>query len=559
MGAWVMKRHPVGCFLGGWLLLGVSQAGGATETTPSLQGFSGLWNTPNAWVTPEGAADLAFNDQADARWRRKVVWDDEYLIAFGLFQGLEGGLRLSTYGKRAKPPSVDFRDLSNHIKYQLPFLPDWMPRLALGAQDVGGKATHYRSSYAVATEDLGPLRLSLGRGTGPDRMKGVFGGGELQVTSWLQIVADRDTVDNNLGLKLLTPRGTLPASLVAGGYLKSTLNGRAGHFDGGLFLRVPLGGRPPSCVAACAPCSARPSGPPLASPPGVESSSLLLPALPPPSPASPQPEVSSALAALTRRLEGLGLEILHVGTRGTTLVVAYENHRFNHNELDALGLVLGTALRAAPGGFDTFLVIAKKRSMSVLEVAGPVEAFRAWFQSPGDPAPGILKDLIQIRSDPGLGDPAGVQWAGPLVNPSLLHTSLILSPSLVTHVGTEFGVFDYRLGLAPETLTGLWPGAALNVAWTVPRYDSVNFRPRHVFATSDDRPGLSRAMLSQAVPLAPGLVTQVTGGIYDGLTNGFISETIWSPGSGTHQFWVEAGRFTGDGEPPREVRLGAYR
>lgn len=56
------------------------------------------------------------------------------------------------------------------------------------------------------------------------------------------------------------------------------------------------------------------------------------------------------LDSLARALRATGLDRVRVGMLGNQLVVEYENHRYLHNEADALGVVLGLAAEAAPAG-----------------------------------------------------------------------------------------------------------------------------------------------------------------------------------------------------------------
>ena len=72
-------------------------------------------------------------------------------------------------------------------------------------QDVGGGDKHLQTKYLVASEEFWRLRLSLGAGTGPDRMKGVFGGAEFRAFDWLYLIGENDTKETNVGGRLVTP------------------------------------------------------------------------------------------------------------------------------------------------------------------------------------------------------------------------------------------------------------------------------------------------------------------------------------------------------------------
>jgi hypothetical protein len=63
---------------------------------------------------------------------------------------------------------------------------------------------------------------------------------------------------------------------------------------------------------------------------------------------------------------------------GLTVVVEYENRRYNRDELDALGLVLGLAALHTPPAVTHMRVIVHEVNIPVLEVSTSVEAFVAF-------------------------------------------------------------------------------------------------------------------------------------------------------------------------------------
>jgi hypothetical protein len=118
-----------------------------------------------------------------------------------------------------------------------------------------------------------------------------------------------------------------------------------------------------------------------------------------------------------------------------------------------------------------------------------------------------------------------------------------LYPGLVTYVGTEWAAFDYLLSLKTEVQFPLWYGAVLNARWDIPLSWSDNFEEGMPWSRQKEDSELERLMLHQAFKLAPGLITQFSGGLYKRDYGGVLNKTIWSPGNGRHRFKFIAGYF----------------
>ena len=529
----------------------------SSQGSTSLQGYTGLLNTPNALVAPEGTVDLNFDNQVANQWRQEQTFGSDYMVNLGLFPMLEGSLRLY----EIRTPARYQNDFSAGFKLQVPFLPEWLPKLAFGVQDFGGAAgSHFfRTRYAVMTQAIGPVLLSLGAGNGPSRMKGVFGGAEWTLTPWIQLVAEHDTTDRNLGTRIRTPEGFLPHGMTLAFTGKYSLDYQPHHANVGISLRVPLATpsrpRPAGPAEREAPREGRPQAtfdlPPTRN----------MPQAPPVQGAGTEaaaPDIAPFLAALARNLVALGFENVRTGSRGRTLVVEYENNRFNRNEMDGLGLIMGTTLAKAPPCFDRFLISLRKQNLRILDVEGPVEAIRAFFTSQAPPTETAFQALAIRRAD-AFGSPEGVTWSEAPSNTGWLHTRLIVAPGLRTVVGSEIGAFDYRLSLVPDLQTSLWRGAILNYRWDIPVAWTRNYSDRGAFGALGTSYILQRAWLSQAIPLSGGLISQVGFGYYDGEQKGAMGDLMWSPGTGHHRFWLKVAEFQKPNEEDRRVALAAYR
>jgi hypothetical protein len=162
----------------------------------SLQTFSGILNTPNAFVLAEGTFHGLYTNQKESIWRGRGSYQDNYLFMVGLFNFLEIG------GQLFEAPKIG-RDLSGSVKMtSAPLTSDYplFPVLGAGIQDVGGGATYLQTKYLVLSEDVWRLRLSVGYGFGPDRMDGTFGGVEFKAHDWVYLLGEYDTKDWNAGL-----------------------------------------------------------------------------------------------------------------------------------------------------------------------------------------------------------------------------------------------------------------------------------------------------------------------------------------------------------------------
>lgn len=504
----------------------------------SLQGFTGVLNTPNAHVTDEGWFYGLYTNQEESKWREKTSFQDNYQFSVGFFNFIELG------GRFFEAPGAG-RDLSGNVKVTTAHFTERKPLLpvfAAGIQDVGGGAALLQTSYVVASEDLGPLRVSVGYGKGPDRMKGPFGGAELKVLDYLYLLGDYDTTEKNVGVRLVTPQfWKVPVSFTA--TAKTSLSYQPGNFDIALGLSFPLDFRMKKEQRGFKPAERT------LPVPGEREAALTV-----------APSVTSGKVqgpdALRAALVAEGLVNVRVGTKDRTLVVEYENVIFNHNELDALGLVVGLSCQAAPDGFDTLSVVSKRRDIATVSVTAPLAELRAFLS--GDGRDEQLRRHLSVDYDTSRLDSAVFaagdrNWGG-------FNTSLMLAPSLSTWIGTEVGAFDYYLSLKPELSTMLWKGAAVTARWNVPLDWSHNLEPGGHYRSGWQPTQLDRLMLFQAVKPVPSVIVQLGGGMVVHDRYGMLNEGVWSPGDGTHRFRIAQGWTQQEGGGKNsDLLLGSYR
>jgi len=551
-------------------------AGPADDAMLSFQGFTGILNTPSAHVSREGSVHMLYSDQHESIWRNdRQSRQDNYLLSVGLFSFFELGGRLT------EAPGRNARDLSASFKVTSePFTRGraWWPVVAAGIQDLGGGANMLQSRYVVLSEDLWRFRLSAGYGFDSERMQGGFGGVEFRAHDWVTLLGEYDTRDTSAGVRLVTPEiWRTPVRLAA--TFKSTLNHNPGTIDVAVGVTFPLDFRKRAGEGAVetsraavvsgqeetgakpAPSTGIPPQPKVW--PSSPDTMAVAPAAVPPAHAGAAVTNTVTAAALEnlgvlhKKLIAAGFINVQAGQRHTSeLVVEYENTVYNHNELDALGVVAGIVSESAAESFDTVRIVIKRKGIRVAVVSAPRTVLAAFMKPGGDDR--ALRESFSFTYDTGItGDtyfpPHDTGFAFP-------DTSLILAPGLQTYVGTEVGVFDYLLSFKPEIISTLWKGGVLQTRWDIPLAWSGNFDDGRAFRGSRNDPRMDRAMLFQGISLAPGLLANLGAGMVLHNNYGTLNEITWSPGGGTHRLrGVQAWARDPDTRHITDVYLGSYR
>jgi len=546
-----------------WLVLLMNAAFANAAEFPnaiSLQGFTGLLNTPNAEVTEEGTVNALYSNQIEPQWRDLAPHEDNYLFSVGFFSFAEFGGRLTNV------PAVSIRDLSANVKIKIPFIPRgfYLPDIALGMQDVGGGSKHFQTKYIVASEELWRFRFSLGAGTGPDRMKGVFGGAEFKAFDWFYLIGENDGKDTNVGARLVAPElFGYPLGLQISA--KTSLDYRPGNTQFGLGFQFPLGNEhlDRSPLPEKANEVKQTSSETKITAGSLPNESEKMAQAPSAAPAVVTGKGSAPGADLQRVREKLtteGFENVRVGTNGgSLLVVEYENNRYNHNELDGLGIVIGIVVDTLPGEYETFRVIVKKQDIAVLELSAPFSDFRAFLHDAGK-----YRELNEhLRITENVGKDEGVDYLVGPSNSSWLDSSLVVYPGLKTFVATEVGTFDYLLSAKLDYFFNAWKGAVVNARWDIPVAWSENFDNGKAFRSDRAGSQLDRLMLFQAIKVVPGLMVNLGGGMIVPDYHGTLNEVMWTPSDGAHRFTIKQAYATSsdvqDLPQKRETYLGSYR
>lgn len=494
----------------------------------SLGAVGGL-HIPSAYVLGTGDAAFSLGNE-DPNLGTYYNHHRNYLVGFGLGAGVELFGRLNHNqnlpNKQANSAELIGGDLSASLKWQLPIEARGLPKLALGLTDYGGDAAvYFRSAYAVVSDELGPLRWSLGYARSEQSvvakagrvLDGVFGGAELRLwDTRATLLAETDGTRRHAGLRYYSP--VMPwlgdAQLVGsvqrsfGGSNPQGQSADATSFN--LSLVVPL-----QTDDAAREQRTRSAAQALKPLPALEAASSAQ--------ASTSPE---RLAKLFDTLRASGLDRVRVGTIGTDLVVEYENQRYLHNEVDALGVVLGLAAEHAPAGSQRLHVITRKTGLVMFETSVSVPSYRAWLRDAGESA--AVQATLGFGRLPGY-DASTVQWAHGSTEPTT-RVRVRLSPLLNYTVGAEIGLFDYSLAVEARASAPLWAGAEV-YADVVQRIDnSINMDPGRLYQNLRHRSGLQTMALQQSFWWGPQVFASVGAGLYQFNTVGAEAEaTVFVP------------------------------
>lgn len=476
----------------------------------SVWGLPGLIHVPTATMVPAGSLDIGYNMARDPEIFRGVDRQQNFNFALGFLPrvtiGGRGAVTTDTAPRRRRHGGILVDNITDDLSanLQLLLLEDkrWWPAVAVGLQDIGGGAQHFRSRYIVLSKSLfGRVRGTVGFGTGPDVLDGPFGGVELALNRFVTLLGEYDASAVNAGVRLFP----LPEQWEAYGIPRPTVDviwQEGGHLSWGIGFRTILGeAKFQAQQAARAHKRYYRRGTAL-----LADASLQV--------------VSEQLQAelIERGLENVRVTVIRLEV-GVTVIVEYENRRYNRNELDALGFVMGLAALRTPPLITHLRVIAKEINIPVLDVATSVEAFLAFVNE--QLSAGAFAQQLQITQQ--------VQWPLSTVTPeaatgishrSWLKLDVFLRPGIETALLTELGAAEMRFSLLPDAYMQLTPGTVMNVRADIPVTSTSHF-PR----TLPD-PTVDRVLLHQALRLPLGAWSKWAAGLTQVSVGRFTREEV---------------------------------
>lgn len=507
----------------------------AVDNLSSHQSFTGLTNTPNAQVLDTGKFNLYYGQGVP--YKQGIGELDNWVGSFGVFPGLEVAGRVVTQTYDCNPyteSNCGIRDLSASAKYQLPFIYDYTGfNLAIGAQDMGGAANNFQTTYIVADKSFEflPLRFSAGYSQSKIEsgiMDGPFGGIEFQPFSFIQLTGEYDATEFNSSVKAMTPKGWLPHDIQASvNYQVYTTREDTDHNIWGANITVPVMG-----YSDTQPYTTTKNKP---TPQDLLSSELT------------HSELSS-LTTLTRKLQQEGFLNIQIGKVQDRIVIALENRRYNRNQIDGAGVALGIITTNAGESLkhnleinteDTDIdLIMLANGIPMLSITTEAQCYQEFLLS------GIACKQLKISTDNLTAKLDAAQWQHHKINNGLGRTQVIVSPAARYSLATEYGVLDYSVALATNVYIPLWKGFAADVRYLLPIDNSDDYEDGKIWGNNQFDNEIDRAVLHQAFRLPFNMMTQFSAGyIYGGYLGG-ANETTWYSPEGYHSLSFQVSEFT---------------
>lgn len=601
--------------------LGCAAPAFAVDSTLAQAGYTGLGITPNAHLLGWGAAGYAYDNQLPGIARDPT--GHNHVLGLGIWPNLEFGARLATNTSNNNcftRPGCGARDLSASGKFAIPLdaAQRWFG--AVGAADVGGASTYYRTYYGVLTYDESSWQASAGIAQRSGR--GFFGSrspldGPFGSVAWQPLPLVRGHVEYAdgqawAGVRLFAPQGWLPVgwqaslglnqrltstNLTERSWVSATLSlplYRATPSSGRMSTAPPHKGQPatldPRDSAAARPAAspaASLSAPAAAAASAPTNSGLVAPSPPPVLPLATSAAVSvddALLKRLADALQARGLEDIGVGRAPDgTVAVRANNGSYQWNAADAVGAALGAIARTLGDARMGYRLVVTQRQVPLVSVTGQADCLRDWI------ATGANTCTAGQLSTPGTMalEPlhAGVQWVVERQSPAWQRVRVGISPALRTTVGTEVGAIDYSVGAIVGAELPLWAGASVDAAASVPIARSDDFERGQLFGSRRIRSGTERLAFTQTLRLpveqwvvpagaaprvdASAWLAQVTAGRIGGIYDGVLGGLRWEPGDGRHRVSTQAGAFRNNqfGKPDNpwpgvetaKPLLGSYR
>jgi hypothetical protein len=516
-----------------------AHAAWASDLWLSPNGYSGLGLVPSAKVLDAGMVTLGTDTNVPGSGNTSGRSTN---VGFGLTKGLELVGRLATNDAKCNMflagacPSNTIRDFSASFKWapQNDWLRQQKINLAVGATDLGGAATYFRSYYAVASKDIGHnLELRLGAAQAPSErayLQGAMGALSWRPAPWSELSLQRagETTTAHMGLTAAVPHSSARVMLSLNQKLAGPDNTQNSWIGLGLTLPIDTVRRTPRQLAQAEPAQ--------------------------------RAVQTIAPSQLRDALHKNGFVEPRIGQKANgTTVIQVENTAYAWNMADAAGVALGAVASALGASDQAFELVLTTRGIAQLQVAGRSACLKAWL---GGSAVCSELRITSFNQNQDHEPSDAVTWQD---SPAwTFRPELQVSPVVASTVGTEYGSFDMDLGANVNLVLPLWKGATLD--WN--RLESLgtgtrNFEQGGVLFPSRIQTATTRRMLHQMVNIQP-VNTQARLSVGTTATqwDGAQIETITQSSQGQHRAGVTTGRFKRElpgGTQKRDYALANYR
>ena len=512
----------------------------------SPNGYSGIGVVPSAATLENGSAILAFDSTIPGA-SNNAGYNTQ--LGLGFYNNFELVGRLVTNDQKcnmfqlgACPPN-NIRDFSASLKWSLPL--NWLKlnnvNVALGVTDVGGAATYFKSYYIVGTKKFDQLEFSLGRAQAKANnslLKGNFGAIGFRPNEWVYMSAQRIGTQSWLSASVQSP--ILNTGI--NGWL--TFNRRLSQEETTEKKWVGVGVTFP-----------------------MDKTSKLNEEINQNTTSSLHKIVKETnQAELTETLRKSGFYNSKIGYRRSgTFVVELENTTYQWNILDAAGASLGIVVGALASKeqLKNFEIVLTNRGMPQLILKGEAACVKKWLED-GQVCNSLSiaslnqanKNNLNSRNGDDVSWTSGASW--------LFRPELILSPTLVNAIGTEYGAFDIDTGMNINTVLPLWNGATIETNRVMPLgVGTRGFESGGAFYGARLKPISNRTLIHQLISI-PSVNTQARLSLGTAYTvwDGRQIETSSQSNNGRHKFGITAGSFKTDTlqfNNEKSYQLASYR
>ena len=492
------------------------------DSLPSFQGFKGVVNTPNASVYKEGEFEFLYTNQVDDFTPSSAIdfrdnkEQNNYFLNMGVLPNLDLNIRYAN----SRDTLTDKRLLEDRVislKYQLPFIPKNLLKIAVGVQDIGGGASHLGSKYAVISKEFKNLRASAGYAIGDNSgsLNGTFGSIEYQPLDWLNVAGEYDTHDWNAAIKAhyITNIGKQKINL--GLMAKGSADYNKAYF--GLYANLPFNNKSRHM--------------------DIDTK-----------------KIPSSIA----ELKNYGFSNISYSIKDDTLYFEYENTLYTYNDIDALGMVLGTL--AMSGKASTVVVTSKKSNIRQFSTKVNTEEYKEFLRT------GKYKSTLLHFSGTDILNNADESHS------NRFKPTLTLKPDFLLIDGSELSSLDYTLAMQAELSIRLAKGTILSTRYNIPLAISDNFEDGKLFDyrnRNKTKAEIDQVLLSQyfQIDVPYRWVSLLQVGQFDRKLTGVSFETAVSTVDGKHTLSFKGSKLKDDMykimdryyEEDRDVELYSYK
>ncbi|MBU2869194.1 YjbH domain-containing protein [Colwellia sp. E2M01] len=505
----------------------------APKATMSFQGYSGLINTPTATLFEEGRFYFQYSNQVEIG---DGYYDGQnYNFAVGLWKYVEVSGRLAEY--KFTDHKGGPTDLSANVKLGIPYIPeDWF-KLAIGVQDLGGAANYFDSKYAVLSKTLfEDFSFSVGYGISDlssGRLNGVFAGAEWQPYEWVKASVEYDAADTQVGLHLSTPKDWLynDIQLNTDVLVSSTNDDLSDDFYYSVGLSVPLHLRYDESKSQVAYADTKNT---LYHDEAKQAENT--PAL------TPKAEQEKIKQLLIKE----GFEDIVINERNnTTIYVSVQNHSYNRDQVDGLGVVLALLSKNIHYNYTDFEVVLTEQSIPIMAVNGNLIDYLGFLRDNKPLKVSVLTDNINSKPNQATVDSTNNFWFKP---------RFTFWPGVASRIGTELGVFDASFALISHVELPLWKGSAITAQHVNQVAETKNFEDGNFFASGKQETGVSEFSFHQTFALPFSIKNMTSLGRYRYDYNYLANEIKWQSPEGAHSVNLLTARY----ENQKEEKLQPY-